>query len=53
MRAVMMFVLGVLLIAGFVSGLGWKRRDDGTYTGEMMNHLFNTVDRVFRRRRLP
>jgi hypothetical protein len=52
MRAVMIFVLGVLLIAGFVSGLGWKRRST-TYTGEMMDHLFNTVDRVFRRRRLP
>jgi hypothetical protein len=48
MTAVVIFVLGVLLIAGFLFGLGWKRRS--TYTGEMMKGLFATVDRVLRRR---
>jgi hypothetical protein len=52
MREVVVFVLGVLLIAGFVSGLGWKE-SHRVYDGEMMNRLFTTVDRVFRRRQLP
>ena len=52
MTAVMIFVLGVWLLCGLVSGLGGERHSDGTYTGEMMNQLFATVDRVFRRKRL-
>jgi hypothetical protein len=52
MTTVVIFVLGVLLIAGFVVGIGWKRRST-TYTGEIINQLMATVDRVFRRKRLP
>jgi hypothetical protein len=50
MTAVVIFVFGVLLILGFVVGLSKWRRSTKVYTGEMMNQLFATVDRIFRRR---
>jgi hypothetical protein len=55
MTALVIFVLGVLLLVGLAAGLGGRRypTGEGTYTGEMVNRLFATVDRVFRRRRLP
>jgi hypothetical protein len=54
MTALVMFVLGVLLLLGLAAGLRSGRRDTGsTYTGETINRLIATVDRVFRRRRLP
>jgi hypothetical protein len=49
MTAVVIFVFGVLLLAGLAVRRG--RRDDGTYTGELINQLMSTVDRVFRRKR--
>jgi hypothetical protein len=51
MTAVLIFVFGVLFL--LVLAVGNGRRDDGTYTGELINQLIATVDRVFRRRRLP
>jgi hypothetical protein len=48
MTAVVIFVFGVLLLLGLVIRRG--KRDDGTYTGELINQLMATVDRVFRRR---
>ncbi len=49
MTTFVIFVVGVLLLLGLAVG----RRDDGTFTGELINQLKATVDRVFRRRRLP
>jgi hypothetical protein len=50
----LVFVFGVLLLVGFAAGLGRGRdTEGGTYTGEVINKLMATVDRVFRRRQLP
>jgi hypothetical protein len=51
MTALLIFVFGVLLLLGLAVGRG--RRDDRTYTGELINQLMGSVDRVFRRRQLP
>ncbi|MGA8491390.1 MAG: hypothetical protein WB711_13270 [Terriglobales bacterium] len=51
MTALLIFVFGVLLLLGLAVKRG--RRDDGTYTGELVNQLMATVDRVFRRRHIP
>ena len=50
MTAVVIFVLGVLIIAGFVLGLGRERRSTKPYTGDLINRLIEATDRVLRRR---
>jgi hypothetical protein len=47
---IVMFVLGVWFFLGLFSVLGSKEQINTTYTGETINQLIATVDRVFRRR---
>jgi len=53
MTAVLIFVFGVLLLLGLAAGRGRRVTGDGTYSGETINKLITTVDRVFRRKRIP
>jgi hypothetical protein len=48
-----MFFLGVVFVLELAFGLGGKEHLTTTYTGETINKLIATVDRVFRRRQLP
>ena len=52
-RDVVIFALGLL----FGLGLSWSRDREGhltaPYTGQLISQLIETVDRAFRRTRLP